>query len=560
MRAGYPYIYDIMGWPVADDDYQQRQDEAQVPTIVDPDTGDWGYSVSPDSNPIRWCKLLLLREGDLENDIRRSEQLRASRARLAESKLFKDTGLVGLIAHFLRGIWGHALEEIEREESLLGVRLKVAITIPAMWPDYAKEQMNAAVRVAGILNPQPIGAASITLSWVREPEAAALCTLREQLKQVEIGESFIVCDCGGGTVDIITYTVESIHPLQFKEAVEGAGKLCGAFLIDQAFENHIMSGQKFKFRKCSTEEFRRFTHRVWEHGLKRNFNAIREPSRRSWASTSERRHDFFTLEPLPASQWFSDSYTGIRFLIGDQQRRLRRLGIKPAKNIFLVGGLGSSRYLHTMLHNQFMNILQVKRTWSAVARGATMAVLEGMTVNSRVSRQSYGIQIWMKAARAKPAFSFLEDDISWDSDGTARVSRMLWYFKEGERSDPSRKPVSHRLYMDVDDGEDLTDLTFHVYTCSSETPPCRMDSSVQPVYRLRCALPAGVGDWRTATDDENHTFQRLDKICLTMKFGGSEPTWALRVGNVAVSEHLEVEYVGSTMEKDFEGRCRVGLL
>lgn len=53
---------------------------------------------------------------------------------------------------------------------------------------------------AGIEKPRLMGNTKLIL--VEEPEAAALCTLHERREypEIEAGETFIVCDCGGGTV------------------------------------------------------------------------------------------------------------------------------------------------------------------------------------------------------------------------------------------------------------------------------------------------------------------------------------------------------------------------
>lgn len=36
-------------------------------------------------------------------------------------------------------------------------------------------------------------------------------------------ENVLVCDCGGGTVDITTYSIFTTKPLQFEELCVGAG-------------------------------------------------------------------------------------------------------------------------------------------------------------------------------------------------------------------------------------------------------------------------------------------------------------------------------------------------
>lgn len=40
---------------------------------------------------------------------------------------------------------------------------------------------------------------------------------------IQAGDTFVVVDCGGGTVDLISYEVVSIAPIVFKECVKGQG-------------------------------------------------------------------------------------------------------------------------------------------------------------------------------------------------------------------------------------------------------------------------------------------------------------------------------------------------
>lgn len=82
-----------------------------------------------------------------------------------------------------------------------------------------------------------------TLTFISEPEAAALATLSgvdgrcdihvrssstmhsiSWINLVQEGDSFVVVDCGGGTVDIISYKVTSTEPMVVREVVQGQGE------------------------------------------------------------------------------------------------------------------------------------------------------------------------------------------------------------------------------------------------------------------------------------------------------------------------------------------------
>lgn len=61
---------------------------------------------------------------------------------------------------------------------------------------------------------------------IKEPEAAALYILSSNDHAFQSGDAFLVCDAGGGTIDLITYEVLRTKPqLELVELVPGSGKL-----------------------------------------------------------------------------------------------------------------------------------------------------------------------------------------------------------------------------------------------------------------------------------------------------------------------------------------------
>ena len=62
------------------------------------------------------------------------------------------------------------------------------------------------------------------MTLIKEPEAAALYTMHSLDFALDIGDAFVVCDAGGGPVDLISYEIEGIAPqLKLKELVPGSG-------------------------------------------------------------------------------------------------------------------------------------------------------------------------------------------------------------------------------------------------------------------------------------------------------------------------------------------------
>ncbi len=120
--------------------------------------------------------------------MKNSKQLQDAREKLQRQSGYESDGVIDLIAEFLKHLWEHALEEISREIEVDVLPLKVALTVPAIWPVYAREKMKEAAKKAGILDPRPLGAKT-TLLLVEEPEAAAMCTLFDRRNYPEIGVS-----------------------------------------------------------------------------------------------------------------------------------------------------------------------------------------------------------------------------------------------------------------------------------------------------------------------------------------------------------------------------------
>ncbi len=177
-------IHEIRQWPCLGVS-EKEKDEVQVPTQFDIASKSWGYLVPREANPIKWFKLLLLRDEDIKVEIRDSPYLRDARRQIG--RLGTDA-VIDLIADYLRNLWEHSLREIEMEIDAHDVEdlpFKVAITIPAIWPQYARTQMKEAAKRAGIDAPRDI--ADTLLVLVEEPEAAALATLLERRQYPEIG-------------------------------------------------------------------------------------------------------------------------------------------------------------------------------------------------------------------------------------------------------------------------------------------------------------------------------------------------------------------------------------
>jgi len=131
---------------------------------------------------------------------------------------------------------------------------------------------------------------------VTEPEAAALYTLKslklqDEEEPIVPGDCFVLCDAGGGTVDLISYRAKQTTPtLQLEEAAIGTGDKCGASLIDRNFRKWLEARLgKDNFQKLSGKSAEQDigSHSIVEpkmqkimndfEVIKKSFNGIGDP-------------------------------------------------------------------------------------------------------------------------------------------------------------------------------------------------------------------------------------------------------------------------------------------
>lgn len=112
---------------------------------------------------------------------------------------------VDVIADYLRFLWTHILARLKTRLTaplLDNMVLKVVLTIPAIWDHKAQQSMLRAAKKAGIQDYRACGKTEISL--IAEPAAAALATYFDaeirRNPNIGAGDSFVVCDAGGGTV------------------------------------------------------------------------------------------------------------------------------------------------------------------------------------------------------------------------------------------------------------------------------------------------------------------------------------------------------------------------
>jgi hypothetical protein len=166
-------------------------DKEKAPTVITYDpTGkpsSWGYGLNPDDKPVKWFKVLLVDDSDKPHYLVDCEEL--TKVRRLMRDLNKER--VEVIGDYLRCLWSYSLACIRRAvgNSLVeSHRFTFVITMPAIWPAYARNRMREAVMLAGMLDKRAAGESS--LHFIQEPEAAALATISDMSDRTDLQVSY----------------------------------------------------------------------------------------------------------------------------------------------------------------------------------------------------------------------------------------------------------------------------------------------------------------------------------------------------------------------------------
>lgn len=301
--------------------------------------------------------------------------------------------------------------------------IDVVLTVPAVWSDAAKDATMRAAEKAVLCR---------NLSMISEPEAAivyAMKSIDQKQKLFKTGDNWILCDAGGGTVDLISYEVESLSPLRLKESAPGTGALCGGVFLNLKFQDLV----KCRMGAKAFETLRKKKPKAWGHALryfedyvKKNFDPLN--SQMVWDDNkfyvplpgapdnpaAGIEDSTITLTMADVAEIFRHPVQQVIDLVERQRNVLVAYG-KIARGVILVGGFGQSGFLFRSLKARFADedppplytpadsepapdrgprfmVLRPEHPWTAVVRGAVLTGLERDLVTSRKARRAYGVK------------------------------------------------------------------------------------------------------------------------------------------------------------------------
>ncbi|KIM87809.1 hypothetical protein PILCRDRAFT_814525 [Piloderma croceum F 1598] len=300
----------------------------------------------------------------------------------------------------------------------LSPTMYVILTTPNGWEGRQQNRMRQAAIKAGLLDQN----GGRRVKFVTEAEAAVLYaadtgSIGDWL--VEDGH-LILCDCGGGTIDITGYRITSLKPMRMEESAASRCYLAGAVFVTQAaraFLEKRLSGTEWDNNDALQRAVSHF-----EKNAKRKFDS---PETVSWIQLD----GFKSVPGLGITRgrlrvsgedmvsFFESSLKSVK----EGLEIAFENGNKLADKVILVGGLASSPYMYSELVKWGEEFgISVSRpdgpTVKAVANGALAWHIDN-AVTSRVSRSHYGITI----------------NVDADKDDKDQKGRKFWENYQGKQ-------------------------------------------------------------------------------------------------------------------------------
>jgi len=477
-RSDHHFV--IETWP-AQGGTREGVSSVKVPTELryTPKGTEWGFQIQPLIERHQWFKLGLA-----------DRELSGAGAGSGDTQQ-KTPG--ELTTDYLAGLYKHLMYMLEQKVGTAVLRtipIEFCLTVPAIWSEAAKEKTLKACQKAGIESESEI-------LLVSEPEAAAIYALHGlDPHGLSVGDSFVLCDAGGGTVDLISYTITALHPiLKVEEAAGGTGALCGSTFLNRRFGEFLtqkLGGEEGWDDEILTEALERF-----ESVIKKQYAptadrddgyTILVPGLANNPKLGIRRGRF-TIKPAEIKDIFEPIILKIIELVKGQINDLKK---KRTKAVLLVGGFGQNSYLKERLCHSLngVEVLQPPNAWTAIVRGAVMIGLNransmGATVNvvSRRARKHYGVELFVNYDPLK------HDDSKkyWCANHKCyQVWVMHWFIHKGDvvQEDKPQPIGIHSSYL-ASKGRPGMAIVPIFDDSDSPTAPVHRHSGVKRLVRLK---------------------------------------------------------------------------
>lgn len=555
-------INPIRQWP----DATGRQDFDKVPSeMVYLPNGEfkWGYQVNSDAirntgKVLQYMKLLLDPSQEAINRTRGVILADPLGLDLIKASLPDNKQPVDVVADYLRAIKSHALEVLSKnfgEGFWKVIPVEFHLTIPAVWSESAKALSLKAANLAGIGPGE-----QDELVLIAEPEAAALYCLTDlHHGLLQPGEIFVVVDCGGGTVDLVSYKVLEREPkLKVKEVAVGGG-LCGSVFLNRRFESFVrrrIGDERVDLMIAKGRPYRKMMA-DFDGRLKRVFRDTEDQSVLDCdvpgvpnSVMMGVEDEYMELRRSDMREIFNPVLGEIFKLVQEQISSVDTGDEGQVSTILLVGGFGSSPYLFKKLKEfvfetyprRNIQFLQPANAWSAIAQGAVICGLQSVKIESRRARRNYGVSC---RPHFIPGIHDIKDRYFCETEQVFKCRhQMEWYVSQGEEIADITKIAFpfYRVYDDLNGSLVCKDALLASNTLLEERETRSNHQNVYTVCTLRTDLQSLKSHFTKMTNSLGRTYWRID-YKLVMRIHSAQLTFGFEYAGIPYGNIVTASFV-----------------
>ncbi|KAG9298807.1 hypothetical protein G9A89_015828 [Geosiphon pyriformis] len=370
-----------------------------------------------DSNLIAWGEAALIQTPEKKKKTKIEYTIELFKLHLTEmeNKPYLPAGMnyKKPICDYLKSMYKLIQETLEKTWPGLQIsQVMYVMTIPAEWRENTKAIMRECAHAAGIIEQVD----SKKLEFTSEPEAAAVhCLNVVKEHSLKLGDAFLVVDCGGGTVDLTTRTLNAEQRLG--EITERTGDLCGSTFIDREFLKYL--GRKIGFsalEKVKKNHYGQLQYLIQKFfcprvkfifdGNPENFKPI-ELDLEHYCPTVVKYVVGDQKDAMEKDDWVIElDFDSVKAMFDPVVTKVIKLitgQLKAASSIvspsamFLVGGFSESKYLRRRIKETFGDqvpiIAEPRQPISAVVKGAVAYGLDMNLIETRILKWCFGIKV-----------------------------------------------------------------------------------------------------------------------------------------------------------------------
>ncbi|KAL3958439.1 hypothetical protein ACCO45_006601 [Purpureocillium lilacinum] len=509
----------------------------KVPTVLRYENGGttgiayWGFEAlnksSPDKQVHEWFKLGLCPELE-ESRAAHSELLRKFPSKVALPPVSQEECEQLVISYLAR--LKRAVDRLFASimDGMQNYAREYIITVPAMWSHGAQETMRKCAADAFLGDPR----LKEHLQMVAEPEAAGMYALSAMRDLgLDKGDTFVICDAGGGTVDLSSYKISSIEDfIGLRRVSTISGELCGSSFLNRIFEDYLMKKKDLAHINWTTRNgvnLLRAAVAEFETTIKPQFTGTERGSFYLNTVFPNRRPGGDGLVLAIPVEDVRDKVFGLVIakicsLVRDQiKNTIATTG--SVKEILLAGGFGQNVYLKRRLEQEVggdIKVRKVENSRTAIVRGKIYA-RKPTRITAREAPRHYGTCVVDVDDKVT---TYRKNGKNRRTSGPREVEVMEWFVRKGDEIlDGEAKTFPLRYKVDIAPDEERPEIVCDVYSSKDDVPPPRPHTEANPVPSLEKPLATLTIDLNTidslpyqVKDDGRHYYNIPFEVSMTL--------------------------------------------